>query len=235
MIRFSLLGFGVWAIFREMSIAGAGSRSLIALPSFLGLNLGPFLIGMLLGWIWGQEKGRITPQAMVLLVMIGISAVFVRDQTADAITGIVVFVLSVTMALLLFYQGNTHAGLGIWVERTRTMLGNRSSTFLAHTSYGVYLSHLLIAVPMLALLCEVPPFVRQTPAIRFVILTAIAGPMTYLFAWIAYQVTEVRGIQWGRTLIKRIWPSRNTLRSGANANATTIPSIVDSVRQPSGG
>jgi peptidoglycan/LPS O-acetylase OafA/YrhL len=200
-LRFCLLALPVWAVFRKLS----GVASVFAMPSLLPLNLGVFLIGMLLAWAWMNEKGKLTPRASVLLLLMAVISASVREQTNFAVTGAVIVSASIAMALFLFYREELMGfRIGHWVRMVEQFLGNRVSHFLADVSYGAYLLHLLVMVPVLARLCEISWFVHQRSVVRFLILTMIAGPITYGLAWILFWAVETPGIRMGKILIDRL-------------------------------
>jgi peptidoglycan/LPS O-acetylase OafA/YrhL len=201
MFRFCLLALPVWSLFRLFS----GSGGVFALPSFLPLNLGVFLIGMLLAWAFMQDSGKLTPRASLLLLLMAAIAACVREQTNAAATGPIILGVSLLMALLLFYE-EAHIGWGIgpWLGKINVLLGNRTAQFLANVSYGVYLLHLLVMVPVLAKLCDFSWFVQRPATARFLILTLLAGPLTYGLAWLLFWGIEKPGIRLGKALIERL-------------------------------
>lgn len=198
--RLSIFGFGVWLLFRKLT----GFARVLALPSFLLLNLLPFLVGILLAWAWIQEKGRLTARACSLLLLMTVIAACSQEQTKSPAAGPIVLGVSVLLAWLLF-SVDVEASLGFGVEQflraASTILGNRFAQFLADVSYGVYLLHMLIMIPVLAWLCRIPAFLVLYRPLRFLVLTVLAGPVTYTLAWILFRLVELPGIRVGKALL----------------------------------
>jgi peptidoglycan/LPS O-acetylase OafA/YrhL len=205
-LRFSLLMLAVWGVFRKLSGLAGTSRSFFSMPSWLGLNLGFFLIGIVLAWAWSTEKGKLTSRASILLLVIALIASLAKGQTASA-TGIIFLIVSIFLTLLLFRDQELESfdrGIDYWINRLRAILGNRVAHFLADVSYGVYLLHLLVMIPVLTVLCNIPQFLSQKSAVRFLILTAICGPLTYCFAWILFRTLEAPGIRLGKIVVAKL-------------------------------
>ena len=78
-------------------------------------------------------------------------------------------------------------------------------------SYAVYLLHILVMIPLLKVLCGFPWFVQQRGGVRFLILTLIAGPITYGLAWILFLTLETGGIRLGKLCIDRLFARRMLL------------------------
>jgi len=169
---FAICGFGVWLGFRKLT----GLTHVLALPSFLPLNLGPFLVGILLAWAWMHEKGKLTVRAATLLLLMTVIAACSQEQTKSPATGPLVLGVSILLALRLF-PVESPLGFGIerWLKVTSAILGNRFAQFLSDVSYDVYLLHMLIIIPALGWLCRMPAFVAFASPPRFLILVALAG------------------------------------------------------------
>jgi peptidoglycan/LPS O-acetylase OafA/YrhL len=196
--RVAVCGFGVWLVFRKLT----GLVRVLALPSLLPLNLGPFLVGILLAWAWMEEKGRLTARAATLLLLMTVIAACSQEQTKSPATGPIVLGVSILLALMLF-SVETPLGFGIerWLKPAFAILGNRFTQFLADVSYGVYLLHMLIIIPALGLLCRMPAFVACASPLRFLLLSALTGPTTYALAWLLFRLVELPGIDAGKAVI----------------------------------
>ena len=114
--------------------------------------------------------------------------------------------MTLLLAALLFDDRRLSAidtTLGRPLGRLRGLLGNRVAHFLADVSYGLYLLHLLILIPVLDVFLESNWYLRQQSVTRFLLLTAIAGPITLALAWILFIAVESPGIRAGKGLIRR--------------------------------
>jgi peptidoglycan/LPS O-acetylase OafA/YrhL len=196
--RFASCGFLVWLGFRKLT----GLVHIFALASFLPLNLGPFLVGILLAWAWMQEKKTLTARAAALLLLMTVIAACSQEQTKSPAAGPIVLGVSVLLALMLF-SVRAPLGFGIerWLNAASAILGNRFAQFLADVSYGVYLLHMLIMIPALGWLCRMPAFLAFASPLRFLVLVAIVCPITYALAWILFRAVELPGIEAGKAVI----------------------------------
>jgi len=215
--RVTILILPVWFFSRAFRLA-AGQwgpfGQMLSLQSFLPMKIGLFLIGMILAWAWIDGKGKFTGKTTILLLLMGFVAACARDKNDTPVDGSIIIVISLILALLLFYdEGLISLGIDRWVSMIGQFLSNRLSRFLADVSYAVYLLHLLVMLPLLKMLCGFPWFVQERGGVRFLILTLIAGPITYGLAWILFLTLETRGIQLGKLCIDRVFASRMLLVS----------------------
>jgi peptidoglycan/LPS O-acetylase OafA/YrhL len=81
------------------------------------------------------------------------------------------------------------------------LLSNPVSRFIGDVSYGVYLIHLLVLMPVCGWLAVADPAMAPLP--RFWAALALAVPVTYALAFGAYRLVEMPGISWGRQLAAR--------------------------------
>ena len=91
------------------------------------------------------------------------------------------------------------AGLHRLVPRISALLGSPPATFLGDTSYGVYLLHLLVMLPVMQAVLLFHPASRP---LLFFITAAIVLPVVYGAAWILHLCIERPGIQLGRHLLR---------------------------------
>ena len=121
--RFTLLMLPVWFLSRAFrSAAGqwAPFWQMLSLQSFLPLKIGLFLVGMLLAWAWIDGKGKLTGKTTVLLWLMSFVAACARDKNDTAVTGTIVIVVSLILALLLFYDERLiHLGIERWTSANR--------------------------------------------------------------------------------------------------------------------
>src|SRR3954453_23566137 len=215
--RFTLLILPVWFLsrtFRSAARQWNPSLQMLSLDSFLSLKIGLFLIGMLLAWAWIDGKGKITGRPAILLLLMGFVAACARDKNDAPVTGSIILVISLILALLLFYdEGTIRLGIDRWVSIVGRFLANQPSRFLGDVSYAAYLLHALVMIPALKILCGFPWFVQQQAVVRFIILTCIAAPITYGLAWMLFLTLETRGIQLGKHCISRLIAPRMLMAS----------------------
>lgn len=84
----------------------------------------------------------------------------------------------------------------------RKLLNNRLSTWLGDVSFSVYLLHLLIVIPLIALLLNHTDIEFKSDMMRFLIVCVSAIPVTYALASLLYKYVEKPGIQIGKRVLK---------------------------------
>ena len=97
------------------------------------------------------------------------------------------------------------AGIG----RLRAVLSGALSRFLGDTSYGVYLVHLLLAIPVAALLTRYPAYLAAPDWARWLVCLTLVVPPVYLIAWVLFRTVETGGIQLGKTVIRQLRARKN--------------------------
>jgi peptidoglycan/LPS O-acetylase OafA/YrhL len=81
------------------------------------------------------------------------------------------------------------------------LLSNRLSRWFGDLSYGAYLIHLLVMLPVCGWLATALPTMAAFP--RFSAALALTVPITYALAWVAYRAVELPGIAFGRQIAGR--------------------------------
>ncbi len=121
-------------------------------------------------------------------------------------------IVKVAMVLgffLLIYRESLPKTLS-WVWRPLNfLLCNRLSQFLGELSYGVYLTHLLVMLPICGWLARSWPALAMGP--RFIAALALTVPLTYAVSWACYRYIELPGIEFGRQMASRLRLAQPTL------------------------
>ncbi|MDB5522535.1 MAG: acyltransferase [Rhizobium sp.] len=81
------------------------------------------------------------------------------------------------------------------------LFSNRASRWIGDLSYGAYLIHLLVMLPVCGWLAATYPDMAAFP--RFWAALALTIPITYGLAWLAYRYVELPGIALGRQVAGR--------------------------------
>ncbi|WP_298923506.1 acyltransferase [uncultured Ramlibacter sp.] len=158
------------------------------MPSFLPLKLYVFIIG-----IWMALALAATSPRKYLLASVSVSVLYVGLERSTEAVGRVFVVLA------LFYMVLRSASA--IRNRIAAMLSSRLARFMGDTSYGLYLLHLLIVIPVAGCLSTVPQFLALHLAVRLVLCAVIVAAPSYLGAWVLYRLVETRGIAWGKRLL----------------------------------
>lgn len=180
-------------------------------PALLSLKLNMFLAGMLV--MKARTAGSGGARWLFVAVAMALAAIPVAPVAHWS--ELVVRVLSVVAAGAAIIPGllgrtplETLAGWG------RTLLGSKPLKLLGDVSYGVYLIHLLVLVPVAALVEQ--QLAGATPLVQAVAAFGLSAVIVYPLGWIAYQWVEKPGISLGRRAVDRMSP-RSPSRSPADA------------------
>ena len=87
------------------------------------------------------------------------------------------------------------------IEKLRAVLSSRVSRFLGDTSYGVYLLHLLILIPVAGMLTHSTTYLALSGPLRVLVCAALVAPPVYLTAWLLFRTVETGGIRMGKRVI----------------------------------
>lgn len=82
------------------------------------------------------------------------------------------------------------------------IFSNPLSRWIGDLSYGVYLIHLIVMLPVTGWLATTFPALQPFP--RFWAALALTIPITYGLAFLAYRFIELPGIAWGRRAANRL-------------------------------
>lgn len=179
-------------------------------PALLTLKLNMFLAGMLVMRARGSEGLGRWALVLVAAVLAAVPVAPVAHWSELVVRVLTVFVAAAAIipGLLGRTPLETLAGWG------RAVLGSGPLRLLGEVSYGVYLIHLLVLIPVVAVVEQrlpgLPPLAQT--AVAFV----CAAVPTYLIGWGLYRWVELPGISLGRTLVGRIGP-RSPSRSPTDA------------------
>lgn len=169
-----------------------------AMPSFLPLKLYLFFIGIWLA-VSRLEGGMRT----ALAVSLGMLAVVTLFEGHALSLARIVLVIGM---FYLMHDGTLpgSAFLGSGIAALRRVFSNRLSRFLGDTSYGVYLLHLLVLIPVGGALTRIPEYLALPSPMRLLVCLSMVAPAVYFVAWILFKTVETRGIALGKQIIKVI-------------------------------
>lgn len=193
-----LLGIGevVQKLLHILPLSPPGFAEPFPLPSFLFLKLEFFIIGILLASAYTYRNKK----PALCIWSAGLAVVLSAYKG-----GTIILAISVLVTLLLFYdQKNDPLRIAYFVAEINKILGNRVASFMADTSYSVYLLHTLIMPPIAAALIVTPGFVNLPGIARIGLLLLGALPITYGLSWLLFQCIETPGIVVGKKLIKAL-------------------------------
>jgi peptidoglycan/LPS O-acetylase OafA/YrhL len=176
-------------------------------PTFLPLKLNCFVVGILVAEAF-YFRNR-TP-AKTSLLLLGALAVSIKGLSWT-------FQFAVIAASLVIFQ--VPYATSRLLAAFNSFLSTRAVAFLADTSYGVYLAHNLILLPLAATLIENPNYAKMVPLARFSILLVFTAAIVYPIAFLIYKFIETPGINFGRQALDII-RVRNLDRIGGERRPT---------------
>lgn len=165
------------------------------MPSILVLRLQIFLAGMLCAAALRQARRTLLLFAMVAIALVAVPI--------DGDISIRATVVRIALALLMFGLIHHQQLSDLPAKALKPLaaaLGSRPFHFLGEMSYGIYLIHLMILLPVMALVATT--FGASTPApVRFAMAFGLAAPIVAALAYIAYRTIETPGRAMGRRLL----------------------------------
>ena len=165
------------------------------MPSMILIKLNIFLAGMLLAQAVRLQQLRYLLWALmgpVASVVIGLEAIPLQVFME------VVMILGMAAILWQYPPLSLQARL---IALPRKLLNNRLSTWLGDVSFSVYLLHLLIVIPTIALLLNHTGMSHFAPLMRFALVSVICLPVTYALASLLYRWVEMPGIRLGKRVL----------------------------------
>lgn len=178
---------GVW-LDRNGYVVGAYSM----LPMKFHLFAAGMLIAMTLRadakWAWLLVLGAI---AVIFVPLGGGRSALHRGFKIGIVLGFVI----------LLYKDRLPALLKVPAGLLDRAFSNPLSRWIGDVSYGVYLIHLLVMLPVCGWLAM--NFPAMTPLPRFLSALAMTSVLTYGAAWLAYRFIEEPGIAVGRRIAAR--------------------------------
>jgi peptidoglycan/LPS O-acetylase OafA/YrhL len=164
------------------------------MPSFLPMKMHIFLIGM---WLALSRKNQSSRAALILAICMAVAARFYHHESITETA------VRVGLVLMLYYliDGNALPSFGLLtkaVSLVREAFSSRVAEFLGDTSYGFYLLHLLVLLPVAGTLASKPEYLHASELVRFSVCFAITAPIVWFAAWLLYRFVEKPGISVGK-------------------------------------
>lgn len=195
------------AVLGAVAISGLGIS--FPMPTFLPLKMHVFASGMLLAAAWTDRRMSIAYLVVsIVLVAIplggehGMRALVVREALVIGF-----------FALVLW---NSRGPLRIVLGPLSRLLGSPFFHWLGELSFGTYLVHLLVLMPVSA--WAIGAFgTGISPLVRFLVVASLVVPVTYALAFVGYRLVEVPGQKLGA------WVGRRAVGVGSPMRASTVP------------
>ncbi|MCK1970236.1 acyltransferase family protein [Franconibacter pulveris 1160] len=165
------------------------------MPSMILIKLPLFLAGMVMAQAVRESNLRLWLVALLAplcAAWMGIAVTPVRLAAQ--------WVMIIGMTALL-WQAAEGSRLERAMRLPKRLLTLRISQFLGDVSYSVYLLHLMIVIPTIALLVNYSNFEHLPSPVRMLMVAALCTPVVYLCAWGLFHRVEKPGIALGRRVI----------------------------------
>ncbi|HVJ40110.1 MAG TPA: acyltransferase [Dongiaceae bacterium] len=194
---FITMAIGVALLCHLLSAVFPGYFTSFQEPSMLALKLPIFLAGMLVAASLPEIGWR---RLLLLAVAAVICLTPVRGAPAFGLAPEIRLLCLAILAILAdCHRLPQWAGLHRIAPALSTLLGGRIATFLGDSSYGVYLLHLLVMLPVMqAIIMLQHPL---SAPVLFFGTVAVVVPVVYLVAWLLHIAVERPGVQLGRRLL----------------------------------
>jgi peptidoglycan/LPS O-acetylase OafA/YrhL len=168
--------------------------------SILAMKFHLFAAGMLIA-LGARTEGRLK----WLYIALAIAVIFVPLGGARTALHRSIKIGIVLGFFILLHRDRLNGWTGkaaFWLD---SIFSNPASRWIGDLSYGVYLIHLIVMLPVCGLLATTFP--GSSDFTRFLMALALTIPITYSLAWLAYRFIEQPGIGWGRALASRFRPA----------------------------
>lgn len=168
------------------------------MPSMILIKLNIFVAGMFIA------AGVRNKSVFYIMLALLVTLASLYQHRSMSITRYAAQIGMILMMATILWSHAEHSITNKFLRFPRWILTNKFSVFLGDVSYSVYLLHLLIVLPVIALLLINTKFMEHISIFRFCIATIIIIPPTYMIGYLLYNIIERPGIQFGKSLVKRI-------------------------------
>jgi peptidoglycan/LPS O-acetylase OafA/YrhL len=168
------------------------------MPSFLPIKMYMFLCGMLIAS--GRARGKLLPS---LLFSLAVTLIYYALQPKlDSLSRVIL----VVVMYYLFNDGSLWSPplLNRGLDRIRAALGGVYGKFFGDASYGVYLVHLLVLIPVMGCFVAIPSYVAASGVVRFSLCALVVIPSVYAIAFVLNHAIEKPGIKLGKIVSGKI-------------------------------
>ena len=174
------------------------------MPSLILIKLPLFVAGMVMAAAVRERRPR--------LLLVALLAPLCAAWMGIAVTSVRLgaqWVMIAGMSALL-WQATEGSRLHRAMRLPKRLLTLRISQWLGDVSYSVYLLHLMIVIPTIALLVRYSTFEHLPSPVRMLAVALVCVPVVYLIAWGLFHRVEKPGIALGRRVItgKKVQPEQ---------------------------
>jgi peptidoglycan/LPS O-acetylase OafA/YrhL len=172
------------------------------MPSALALKLHVFAVGMLIACALRCDKWHHSVWLLTVAVACPIVAFVLH---VDEFRSVVMQVaLVAAFAAVVFHHQLGRIGIfSMPVRIVMSIFDSPALRLLGDTSYGVYLVHLLIVIPVIGWLMTHEVYLQMPQSQRLALSAVVTVVPVYLSAWILHRLIEKPGIAFGKAVLSR--------------------------------
>jgi len=163
-----------------------GSITHFGQPSFIAYRLNAFMAGMVVA-IWLRNRELEKPSLMFNIYIVLAGLICILPLSKPVILGYILFIFLVLQRTPILNQ----------------LFSLKPLRFLGDISYSVYLSHLLIVIPIVYWLVNHHDFLMLDKTVRFVLAVGLTAPLVILSGYILFRTIERPFTRLGHYFLRR--------------------------------
>jgi peptidoglycan/LPS O-acetylase OafA/YrhL len=163
-----------------------GSVTHFGQPSFIAYRLNAFMAGLVIA-VWLRNRQLEKPSLMFNIYTVLASVICVLPLSKPVILGYVLFIILVLNRTFILNQ----------------LFSLKPLRFLGDISYSVYLSHILIVIPVVYWLVNQQAFLALDHTIRFIVAVGLTAPLVILIGYVLFRTIEIPSTRLGHYFLKR--------------------------------
>lgn len=163
-----------------------GSIAHFGQPSFIVYRLNAFMAGLVIA-VWLRNRQLKKPSLMVNVYTVLASVICILPLSKPVILGYALFIILVLNRSFILNQ----------------LFSLKPLRFLGNISYSVYLSHILIVIPIVYWLVNQHAFLALDNTLRFVVAVGLTAPLVIFIGYVLFRTVEIPATRLGHYFLNR--------------------------------
>jgi len=163
-----------------------GSVTHFGQPSFIAYRLNAFMAGLVIA-VWLRNRQLEKPSLMFNIYTVLASVICVLPLSKPVILGYVLFIILVLNRTFILNQ----------------LFSLKPLRFLGDISYSVYLSHILIVIPVVYWLVNQQAFLALDHTVRFIVAVGLTAPLVIIKGYVLFRTIEIPSTRLGHYFLRR--------------------------------